>query len=139
MNCLDFHPIALKVSFSSSVRPKYPEPLLKCVHAIRWKKIQKCLTGHYISLIYLCRWTSDSTLLFEKLEYENMLKPKNWIADALWKPKKTHSLEQLRYLHYILQRNSTVTESNKGLLVETLRSIAEILIWGDQNDSTVFE
>ena len=44
-----------------------------------------------------------------------------------------------RYLHYILQRNSTVTEANKALLVETLRSIAEILIWGDQNDSTVFE
>jgi len=44
-----------------------------------------------------------------------------------------------RYLHYILQRNSTVTDGNKGLVVETLRSIAEILIWGDQNDSTVFE
>ncbi|XP_057311483.1 protein CLEC16A-like [Hydractinia symbiolongicarpus] len=66
-------------------------------------------------------------------------KPKNWIAETLWKPKKTHSLEQLRYLHYILQRNSTVTEGNKGLVVETLRSIAEILIWGDQNDSSVFD
>eukprot|EP00111_Clytia_hemisphaerica_P007243 TCONS_00021030-protein len=66
-------------------------------------------------------------------------KPKNWLAETLWKPKKTHSLEQLRYLHYILQRNSTVTDSNKGLVVETLRSIAEILIWGDQNDSTVFD
>ena len=27
----------------------------------------------------------------------------------------------------------------KALLVETLRSIAEILIWGDQNDSSVFD
>lgn len=66
-------------------------------------------------------------------------KPKNWLAETLWKPKKTHSPEQLKYLHYILQRNSTVTDSNKGLVVETLRSIAEILIWGDQNDSTVFD
>ena len=44
-----------------------------------------------------------------------------------------------RYLHSVLTKNSVVTESNKGLLVETLRSIAEILIWGDQNDSSVFE
>ena len=44
-----------------------------------------------------------------------------------------------RYLHYVLQRNSTVNEGNKSLLVETLRQMAEILIWGDQNDSTVFE
>ena len=53
-------------------------------------------------------------------------KPKNWLAETLWKPKKTHSLEQLRYLHYILQRNSVVSESNKSLLIETLRSIAEV-------------
>jgi protein CLEC16A len=32
-----------------------------------------------------------------------------------------------------------VSENNRGLLVETLRSIAEILIWGDQNDSSVFD
>lgn len=64
---------------------------------------------------------------------------KNWISDVLWKPKKAHSLEQLRYLHYVLIKNSTVNETNRGLLVETLRSIAEILIWGDQNDSRVFD
>lgn len=64
---------------------------------------------------------------------------KNWISDVLWKPKKAHSLEQLRYLHYVLTKNSTVNETNRGLLVETLRSIAEILIWGDQNDSRVFD
>ena len=45
----------------------------------------------------------------------------------------------VRYLHYVLTKNSTVNETNRGLLVETLRSIAEILIWGDQNDSRVFE
>lgn len=44
-----------------------------------------------------------------------------------------------RYLHYVLNKNSVINETNRGLLVETLRSIAEILIWGDQNDSRVFE
>ena len=44
-----------------------------------------------------------------------------------------------RYLYNLMSKNQTVNEQNKTLLVETLRSIAEILIWGDQNDSTVFE
>ena len=44
-----------------------------------------------------------------------------------------------RYLYAVLSKNQNVTEQNKALLVETLRSISEILIWGDQNDSTVFE
>lgn len=44
-----------------------------------------------------------------------------------------------RYLYNVLSKNQVVSESNRSLLVETLRSIAEILIWGDQNDSTVFE
>lgn len=38
-----------------------------------------------------------------------------------------------------MSKNHTVNEQNRVLLVETLRSIAEILIWGDQNDSSVFE
>ena len=76
---------------------------------------------------------------------------------GLWgRPRNLHSLEQLKYLHSVLRlgmgsflvsklpshhfsKNQTVTESNKGLLVETIRSIAEILIWGDQNDSSVFD
>ena len=44
-----------------------------------------------------------------------------------------------RYLYSVLHKNQTVTDGNRSLLVETLRSIAEILIWGDQNDSSVFE
>ena len=44
-----------------------------------------------------------------------------------------------RYQYQILQRNPHVTENNKQTIVETFRSIAEILIWGDQNDSRVFE
>lgn len=32
-----------------------------------------------------------------------------------------------------------VTDSNKNMVVESLRSIAEIVIWGDQNDPKVSE
>jgi len=58
---------------------------------------------------------------------------------GLWRPRNPHSLDHLKYLHSVLSKNQTVTEGNKGLLVETIRSIAEILIWGDQNDSSVFD
>ena len=58
---------------------------------------------------------------------------------GMWKTKNVHSLEHLKYLCSVLYKNQTVTESNCSLLVETLRSIAEILIWGDQNDSSVFD
>ena len=44
-----------------------------------------------------------------------------------------------RYLHYVLTKNQIITESNKSMIVEALRSMSEILIWGDQNDSSVFE
>ncbi|XP_072168396.1 protein CLEC16A-like [Diadema setosum] len=66
-------------------------------------------------------------------------KPKGWFGPVGGKPKNVHSLEHLRLLHGVLMRNATVTEQNRSLLVETLRSISEILIWGDQNDSSVFD
>ncbi|VDO99465.1 unnamed protein product, partial [Schistosoma margrebowiei] len=43
------------------------------------------------------------------------------------------------YLHSVLQKNRAVNEQNYGILVEALRLIAEILIWGDQNDSSVMD
>ncbi|GMT21112.1 hypothetical protein PFISCL1PPCAC_12409, partial [Pristionchus fissidentatus] len=58
---------------------------------------------------------------------------------SLWKPKNPHSLEYLKYLHGVLVKNEKVTEGNKRILVEALRAISEILIWGDQNDSSVFD
>lgn len=60
---------------------------------------------------------------------DNSPEPPTKLIDAL-----TH-----RYLYNVMSKNQMVTEQNKNLLVETLRSVAEILIWGDQNDSTVFE
>uniref|UniRef100_A0A0R3RPE1 FPL domain-containing protein n=1 Tax=Elaeophora elaphi TaxID=1147741 RepID=A0A0R3RPE1_9BILA len=58
---------------------------------------------------------------------------------SLLKPKNPHSLEYLKYLHEILRKNEQVTENNRKLLVECLRAVAEILIWGDQNESSVFD
>nr|XP_033335665.1 protein CLEC16A homolog isoform X4 [Megalopta genalis] len=68
-----------------------------------------------------------------------MFRSRSWFGGGLWKPKNPHSLEHLKYLYNVLSRNQTVSENNRGLLVEILRSIAEILIWGDQNDSSVFD
>lgn len=60
-------------------------------------------------------------------------------GSALWKPKRLHSLAYLRYLYSVLQKNSTVNEQNSDTVVEAVRLIAEILIWGDQNDNTVMD
>ncbi|OXB81783.1 UNVERIFIED_CONTAM: hypothetical protein H355_014980, partial [Colinus virginianus] len=48
-------------------------------------------------------------------------------------------LPSFRCTYRILTENTTVTDHNRKLLVETIRSITEILIWGDQNDSSVFD
>ena len=77
-------------------------------------------------------------LLFGFLDEKTMFsKAKYWMG--IGKPKNQHSLENLKYLYAVLNKNQIVTENNKDLLIETLRSISEILIWGDQNDSSVFE
>uniref|UniRef100_A0A3Q2Q9A0 C-type lectin domain containing 16A n=1 Tax=Fundulus heteroclitus TaxID=8078 RepID=A0A3Q2Q9A0_FUNHE len=61
---------------------------------------------------------------------------RSWVGGQ-GKPKNIHSLDHL-YMYHILTKNTTVTDHNRNLLVETIRSITEILIWGDQNDSSVF-
>ncbi|KAL3877759.1 hypothetical protein ACJMK2_035421 [Sinanodonta woodiana] len=68
-----------------------------------------------------------------------MFRPKSWFSGLTSKPRNPHSLEHLKYLYGMLCKNQTVNENNRSLLVETLRSISEILIWGDQNDSSVFD
>jgi hypothetical protein len=39
------------------------------------------------------------------------------------------SVEELRHLHSVLLRNGVVDDSNRDTVVETLRSIAELVIW----------
>lgn len=68
-----------------------------------------------------------------------MFRSRSWFGGGWNRPKNRLSLDHLKYLYSVLERNPTVSESNRGLLVESLRSIAEILIWGDQHDSSVFD
>ncbi|GAB4821885.1 hypothetical protein N2152v2_008931 [Parachlorella kessleri] len=49
------------------------------------------------------------------------------------------SVEELRHLHGVLLRNQVVTDSNRDTVVEALRCIAELVIWGDQHDPSVVE
>lgn len=62
---------------------------------------------------------------------------RSWVGQG--KAKNIHSLDQLKYLYHVLTKNTTVTDHNRNLLVETIRSITENLIWGDQNDSSLFD
>ncbi|XP_006522725.1 protein CLEC16A isoform X3 [Mus musculus] len=65
---------------------------------------------------------------------------RSWVGGGHSKSSRNiHSLDHLKYLYHVLTKNTTVTEQNRNLLVETIRSITEILIWGDQNDSSVFD
>ncbi|XP_055963386.1 protein CLEC16A [Sorex fumeus] len=65
---------------------------------------------------------------------------RSWVGGGPGRSSRNiHSLDHLKYLYHVLTKNTTVTEQNRNLLVETIRSITEILIWGDQNDSSVFD
>lgn len=68
-----------------------------------------------------------------------MFKSRSWFGLTSKNPKSRLSLENLKNLYSVLEKNQNVSEQNRGLLVESLRCIAEILIWGDQNDGSVFE
>ena len=47
--------------------------------------------------------------------------------------------EELQNLYDVLQRNPVVHEGNKAQVVETVRSIAEFMIWGDQHEPRIFD
>lgn len=68
-----------------------------------------------------------------------MFKRITGITNPLSKSKNPHSLENLRYLQGVLVKNEKITDANKANVIEALRSITEILIWGDQNDNSVFD
>lgn len=68
-----------------------------------------------------------------------MFKSRSWFGLTQRGPKNRLSLDNLKVLYGVLEKNQNVSEQNRGLLVESLRCIAEILIWGDQNDGSVFE
>ncbi|KAK1551168.1 hypothetical protein Q3G72_031319 [Acer saccharum] len=60
-----------------------------------------------------------------------------WLS--FWRSRDRFSLEELRYLTEQLQKAQIVNEFNKDFVIEALRSIAELLTYGDQHDSAFFE
>ena len=47
--------------------------------------------------------------------------------------------EELKRLHAVLCDNALITDNNRDLVVETLRSLAELMIWGDQHEPKFFD
>lgn len=58
---------------------------------------------------------------------------------SFWRSRDRFSLDELRYLTDHLQKVQVVDESNKDFVIEALRSIAELITFGDQHDPTFFE
>ncbi|KAF3975849.1 hypothetical protein CMV_000925 [Castanea mollissima] len=56
-----------------------------------------------------------------------------------WKSRDRFSIDELRYLTEQLTKIQIVNEVNKDFVIEALRSIAELITYGDQNDSSFFE
>jgi protein CLEC16A len=38
-----------------------------------------------------------------------------------------------------LSKTTKITEQNQEQMIETVRSIAELMVWGDQNDGAIIE
>ncbi|KAL4324801.1 hypothetical protein GQ457_11G018120 [Hibiscus cannabinus] len=58
---------------------------------------------------------------------------------SFWRPRDRFSLDELRYLTNQLQKVQIVNEVNKDFVIEALRSIAELLTYGDQHDPSFFD
>ncbi|XP_038699375.1 protein TRANSPARENT TESTA 9 isoform X2 [Tripterygium wilfordii] len=58
---------------------------------------------------------------------------------SFWKSRDRFSLDELRYLTDQLQKVQIVNAVNKDFVVEALRSIAELITYGDQHDANFFE
>ncbi|KAK7303943.1 hypothetical protein RJT34_14870 [Clitoria ternatea] len=58
---------------------------------------------------------------------------------SFWRSRDRFSLDQLRYLTDQLTKVQIVNEVNKDFIIEALRSIAELITYGDQHDPSFFE
>ncbi|KAM7269361.1 hypothetical protein ACFE04_024858 [Oxalis oulophora] len=58
---------------------------------------------------------------------------------SFWRSRDRFSLDELRYLTDQLHKIQIVNDVNKDFVVEALRSIAELLTYGDQHDSSFFD
>ncbi|KAJ4845753.1 Protein TRANSPARENT TESTA 9 [Turnera subulata] len=60
-----------------------------------------------------------------------------WLS--FWRSRDQFSLDQLRYYCDQLQKIQVVNEVNKDFVIEAVRRIAELIIYGDQHDPNYFE
>ncbi|KAI9112504.1 hypothetical protein K1719_016427 [Acacia pycnantha] len=58
---------------------------------------------------------------------------------SFWRSRNRFSLDELRYLTDQLAKVQIVNDVNKDFVVEALRSIAELITYGDQHDPSFFE
>ncbi|XP_073052469.1 protein TRANSPARENT TESTA 9-like isoform X1 [Primulina eburnea] len=58
---------------------------------------------------------------------------------SFWRSRDRFSLDELRYLIDHLTKVQIVNEVNKDFVIEALRSIAELITYGDQHDAAFFE
>ncbi|KAK2412504.1 protein TRANSPARENT TESTA [Trifolium repens] len=59
--------------------------------------------------------------------------------NSFWRSRDRFSLDQLRYFTDQLTKVQVVNEVNKDFVIEALRSIAELMTYGDQHDPSYFE
>lgn len=62
-----------------------------------------------------------------------------WFGPTPGPGQHKFTLDELRELYGILIKNPVVTEANRAIVVETIRAIAEFMIWGDQNEPRIFD
>ncbi|KAD4179964.1 hypothetical protein E3N88_28555 [Mikania micrantha] len=58
---------------------------------------------------------------------------------SFWRPRDRFTLDELRYLIDQLMKIQVVNDVNKAFVIEALRSIAELITYGDQHDLNFFE
>ncbi|XP_071729683.1 protein TRANSPARENT TESTA 9 isoform X2 [Rutidosis leptorrhynchoides] len=58
---------------------------------------------------------------------------------SFWRSKDRFTLDELRYLTDQLMKVQFVNDVNKDFVIEALRSIAELITYGDQHDANFFE
>ncbi|CAK9169393.1 unnamed protein product [Ilex paraguariensis] len=56
-----------------------------------------------------------------------------------WRSRDRFSLDELRYLTDQIMKVQIVNDVNKDFVIEALRSIAELITYGDQHDTAFFE
>lgn len=73
----------------------------------------------------------------EEEEEGGLIAPIMWLS--FWRSKNRFTLDELRYLTDQLMKVQVVNEVNKDFVIEALRSIAELITYGDQHDTNFFE